>query len=90
MIAKVNKLSIILKKDDLDCNVIDVLVLSLPGLHRLFLQDLHCFLGIVADEWRGNQLQHFLVADELPKSVGGDYHEFIVYVREKVPFDTSQ
>ena len=50
MIAKVNKLSIILKKDDLYCDVIDVLVLSLPCLHSLSLQDLHCLLGIVANE----------------------------------------
>lgn len=50
MIAKVNKLSIILKKDDLDGDVIDVLVLSLPCLHRLSLQDLYCFLSIVAYE----------------------------------------
>lgn len=50
MIAKVNKLSIILEKDDLNGDVINVLVLPLPRLHCFPLQDLHCFLSIVAYE----------------------------------------
>jgi hypothetical protein len=85
-----HKLSVILEKNDLDSDVVDVLILPLPGLHCHLLQNLHCLLSIVPDEGRSDDLQDLLVRYELPETIGSHHHELVVYVMRKVPLVISQ
>lgn len=46
--------SVVLKEDDLDCDIIDVLVLSPPCLNCFLLEYLNSFLCVVVNKRRDN------------------------------------
>ena len=87
-VRKSYKISIIFEKNDLDCDVIDILILSLPSFDSRLLQNLHSLLSIIPDECWCDHFHDFLIGDELPKTVWGYHYEFVVWIKENLPLVT--
>ena len=66
-------------------DVINDLVLVLPGLHGGFLQSLCCTLAVPVDVVLLHYLHGTLRVNELPQPIGGDDHYFVLYIATPIP-----
>ena len=72
------------EEDDDACDVVDRIFFTLPGRHRLLDYDAARALQIIPMPEGHDQVNHLVVGKELPDAVGGQNHELIIVVNEKL------